>query len=64
MLPIHMAAIQGRIDIIELLLKRDSDNSALIAINKDPNQVPYSFPYIALINNQLNCATWLEKIKI
>jgi hypothetical protein len=61
MLPIHLAASQGRIDVIELLLKRDLDNNVLISLNNDPNQTAFSFAYQAIINDQLNCAQWLVK---
>ena len=59
MLPIHMAAVQGRIDVIELLLKKDSDAVVLLALNKDSSQIPLSVPYVALMNDQINCASWL-----
>jgi hypothetical protein len=58
MLPIHMAAMQGRIDVIKLLLKQEPENSVMLALNKDSSQIPLSFPYVALVNDQLECASW------
>ncbi len=58
MLPMHMAAMQGRIDVIELLLKQEPEHSVMLSLNKDSSQIPLSFPYVALINDQLECAAW------
>jgi ankyrin repeat protein len=58
MLPMHMAAMQGRIDVIQLLLKQEPEHSVMIALNKDLVQISLSFPYVALINDQLDCAAW------
>ncbi|CAF0764926.1 unnamed protein product [Brachionus calyciflorus] len=60
LMPIHMAAIQGRLDVIKILFEKDTDKSMIVLLNKEQQISSLSSPiYIALINNQIECAEWM-----
>jgi hypothetical protein len=59
LMPIHLAAIQGRVDVIKLLLKKDHEKliiKHLIDHNSDDH--PDSPIYLSLSNSHLGCALW------
>nr|CAB3262745.1 uncharacterized protein LOC100182602 [Phallusia mammillata] len=58
LMPVHCAAMQGRKDIIELLLE-ESDDLIKSEVDKEAIDSPPSLPYLALAGNHLPCATWL-----
>ena len=59
MMPIHMAAMQGRLDVIKILFEKDIDKTMMIIINKEQQISTLSSPtYVALANSQLDCAEW------
>lgn len=60
-MPVHLAAIQGRIDVIKLLLKKDHDKSMVkhLINNNNSDDQPDSPIYLSLSNNHLGCALWL-----
>ncbi|XP_048405148.1 uncharacterized protein LOC125460951 isoform X2 [Stegostoma tigrinum] len=57
LLPIHCAAMQGRIDVIELLQKFDSEEQMASKLMK--GSAP-SLLYISLANNHIECTRWLS----
>ncbi|XP_005996067.1 putative ankyrin repeat protein RF_0381 [Latimeria chalumnae] len=62
LLPIHCAAIQGRIDVIQLLLQSDSDGEMEKRTMEDrANGNTPSMLYLALMNSHLKCAKWLAE---
>jgi ankyrin repeat protein len=57
LIPIHFAAIQGRSDVIELLMKNDKENKQLnYLISKNSST---SLTYLSVQNDYLVCARWL-----
>ncbi|XP_043564823.1 uncharacterized protein LOC122559439 [Chiloscyllium plagiosum] len=58
LLPIHCAAMQGRIDVIQLLCKFDSEEQMVTKLMK--GSAP-SLLYLSLANNHTECAKWLNE---
>ncbi|XP_072408784.1 uncharacterized protein [Chiloscyllium punctatum] len=58
LLPIHCAAMQGRIDVIQLLCKFDSEEQMVTKLMK--GSAP-SLLYLSLANNHIECAKWLSE---
>ncbi|XP_059834383.1 putative ankyrin repeat protein RF_0381 isoform X1 [Hypanus sabinus] len=58
LLPIHCAAMQGRIDIIQLLLQFDTEEQIIskLMAAKSP-----SILYLSVANNHVECAQWLTE---
>lgn len=56
-MPIHCAAMQGRIDIIETLFNFDHDYAIEAALSQESQQ-PASPAYLAIINDFKDCAVW------
>jgi hypothetical protein len=51
--------MQGRVDVIELIFKKDVDNLIHAVLSKDSNPYSANSPtYLALINDHKNCAAW------
>lgn len=62
MLPLHLAAQQGRLDAIELLNQFDKTSRMIRIIeNETENESTNSPAYLALTNGHLNTANWLTK---
>ncbi|KAK6482400.1 hypothetical protein HHUSO_G15403 [Huso huso] len=59
LLAIHCAAMQGRIDVIELLLQCDSDGQMQRKIQRATETNSPSLLYLAVANDHLKCAEWL-----
>ncbi|MGH0135074.1 UNVERIFIED_CONTAM: hypothetical protein FKN15_056997 [Acipenser sinensis] len=59
LLAIHCAAMQGRIDVIELLLQCDSDGQMQRKIQRAMETNSPSLLYLAVANDHLKCAEWL-----
>jgi ankyrin repeat protein len=55
LLPIHMASLQGRVDIIDSMLKNDTHKAIQTALVKNSEHSP---TYLALTNDYQECATW------
>ncbi|CAK8680159.1 unnamed protein product [Clavelina lepadiformis] len=60
LMPVHCAAMQGRKDVIELLMK-DTDDLIKSEVEKEAKDSPPSLPYLAVAANYVNCAKWLVK---
>ena len=58
LLPIHCAAMQGRIDIIHLLLQNDRDGDIRSALATELTRSPPSLPHLSLANDFIECAQW------
>lgn len=57
LMPIHCASMQGRQDVIQLLLDTD-EGSLRTQIGKEEKGPP-SLPYLAVAGDHLGCAKWL-----
>ncbi|KAG8578197.1 hypothetical protein GDO81_010418 [Engystomops pustulosus] len=58
LLPIHCAAMQGRQDVLQLLIESDPKERELINENMTKRDTP-SLPFLALMNGHLESAKWL-----
>jgi len=58
LMPVHCAAMQGRCDVIEMILAEHGD---LIRseISKESSEQPPSLPYLSFASNHVNSAKWL-----
>ncbi|KAI0208355.1 hypothetical protein LSAT2_006969 [Lamellibrachia satsuma] len=59
LMPIHCAAMQGRTDLISLLLKSDSEGAIRRALAEESSKAPPSVVYLAVSSEGLLCAEWL-----
>lgn len=59
LMPIHCCVMQGRTDVMQLLLKHDRENSIAIAFSKENPKNPPSLIHLALANDFPVCAEWL-----
>ncbi|KAH3877689.1 uncharacterized protein LOC127872130 isoform X2 [Dreissena polymorpha] len=59
LLPIHCCVMQGRIDVMQLLLKHDKNNSMATALGKENDKRPPSLIHLAIANDFPECAEWL-----
>ncbi|XP_041366840.1 uncharacterized protein LOC121381572 [Gigantopelta aegis] len=59
LLPIHCCAMQGRVDVMKMLIKADGDEKILKALNSEEGRNPPSLIHLALANDFLQCADWL-----
>jgi hypothetical protein len=59
-MPIHLASLQGRVDVIKLLLKKDHEKlmAKYLNTNNSDDQLADSPIYLSLSNNHLGCALW------
>lgn len=59
LLPIHCCAMQGRTDVMRMLIHNDQDGLMIKAINAEEDQNPPSLPHLAIANDFSDCAKWL-----
>ena len=59
LMPVHCAAMQGRHDVIELLLKRDTQGEIRQMLAAESGNRPPSLVHLALANGSTECADWL-----
>ena len=59
LLPIHCSAMQGRVDIIEILLAFDKEKSIMASLKAEEGKKPPSIVHLALANDFIPCAQWL-----
>ncbi|XP_064635397.1 uncharacterized protein LOC135492725 [Lineus longissimus] len=59
LMPIHCAAMQGRDDVIKLLVHHDTDGKIKAALEEEKLSTPPSLVHLAIANDFLDCATWL-----
>jgi hypothetical protein len=57
-MPIHCAAMQGRDDVIKLLVTHDTDGEIKAALEEEKLSTPPSLVHLAIANDFLDCATW------
>jgi len=57
-MPIHCCVMQGRIDVMQLLLNHDKSNLMLTALSKENNRKPPSLIHLAIANDFPECAQW------
>lgn len=55
----HCCAMQGRIELMQLMLKFDTEGNIAKAINKENPKKPPSLPHLAIANDFVDCADWL-----
>lgn len=53
-----MAAMKGRIDAIDLVLKLDTQKSIWTSIYKNSQAGIHSLAFVSLLNDELECAKW------
>ena len=58
LLPIHCAAMQGRVDVMQLLLRFDTEDKMTKTLNMEEERHPPSLLHLALANDFVNCAHW------
>ncbi|WAR01827.1 Y381-like protein [Mya arenaria] len=59
LMPIHCCVMQGRIDVMQLLLHNDKSDSMASALSKESDRKPPSLVHLALANDFPECAQWL-----
>ncbi|CAC5404439.1 unnamed protein product [Mytilus coruscus] len=59
LLPIHCCAMQGRIDVMKMLIRNDQEGLMIKAINAEEEQNPPSLPHLAVANDFIDSAKWL-----
>ncbi|EDV28638.1 uncharacterized protein TRIADDRAFT_51756 [Trichoplax adhaerens] len=59
LLPVHCAAMQGRIDALQLLFQYDKVKGAIKKSLKQEDEKIPSLVYLAIANDFLKCAKWL-----
>jgi ankyrin repeat protein len=60
-MPIHCAAMQGRVDVIEKLMDYDHEFLMEKKLNDESSCTQFSPVYLALCNDFLDCSMWLVK---
>jgi ankyrin repeat protein len=56
---LHCAAMQGRIDVMELLLSADTDEVLAKSLQLNTNVTPPSLMFLSVVNDYINSAVWL-----
>ncbi len=65
LLPLHLAAMQGRTDVIQILIEWDTDKKMIKVLNTETEEENVSSPtFLALSNDHLECANCLVKYGI
>ncbi|KAL4225169.1 hypothetical protein ACF0H5_015861 [Mactra antiquata] len=59
LMPIHCCVMQGRIDVMQILIHHDKSNSMATCLTKENDKKPPSLIHLALANDFINCAEWL-----
>lgn len=59
LLPIHCCAMQGRVDLIQILMEAEGGDEMLKSLADEEDRNPPSLPHLALANDYLNAAEWL-----
>ncbi|XP_060562776.1 uncharacterized protein LOC132722318 isoform X2 [Ruditapes philippinarum] len=59
LMPIHCCVMQGRIDVMQLLMNHDKNNAIATALSKENDKKPPSLLHLALANDFPDCAEWL-----
>ena len=58
-MPIHCAAMQGRVDVILQLTNADKQQLIIKALAAEKGNKPPSVVHLAVANDCTNCAEWL-----
>ena len=58
LLPIHCCAMQGRMDVMQLMLQYDPKDTIVAALNSEEDRSPPSLLHLAIANDFIDCADW------
>ena len=58
LLPIHCCAMQGRVDVMKLMMKHDENDTIATSLNKEDGKKPPSLLHLAIANDFIDCAEW------
>lgn len=58
LLPIHCCAMQGRVDVMQLMRQYDPKDTIVAALNSEENRSPPSLLHLAIANDFIDCADW------
>lgn len=58
LLPIHCCAMQGRIDVMKMMMAHDQNDNIATALNKENSKKPPSLLHLAIANDFIDCAEW------
>ncbi|XP_076450581.1 uncharacterized protein LOC143286742 [Babylonia areolata] len=59
LLPIHCCAMQGRMDVMQLMRQYDPKDTIVVALNSEEDRSPPSLLHLAIANDFIDCAEWL-----
>ncbi|KAK3101728.1 hypothetical protein FSP39_005894 [Pinctada imbricata] len=59
LLPIHCCAMQGRIDVMRMMMRYDVDGFLAKSISSEEDKKPPSLLHLAIANDAIDCARWL-----
>ncbi|KAJ8299500.1 hypothetical protein KUTeg_023560 [Tegillarca granosa] len=59
LLPIHCCAMQGRVDVMRLMMRHDTDAGMPKSINLEEDKKPPSLLHLSIANDFMECADWL-----
>lgn len=59
LLPIHCCAMQGRIDVMELMRRFDPTDTTVETLNSEVDRSAPSLLHLAIANDFIDCAEWL-----
>ncbi|KAL8614249.1 hypothetical protein ACOMHN_026466 [Nucella lapillus] len=59
LLPIHCCAMQGRVDVMQLMRQYDPKDTMVTALNGEEDRSPPSLLHLAIANDFIDCAEWL-----
>ncbi|XP_053383962.1 uncharacterized protein LOC123536322 isoform X2 [Mercenaria mercenaria] len=59
LMPIHCCVMQGRIDVMQMLINHDKTNAMAAALSKESDKKPPSLMHLSLANDFPECAEWL-----
>ncbi|KAL5006741.1 hypothetical protein ScPMuIL_015547 [Solemya velum] len=59
LMPIHCCAMQGRVDVMRLMIRYDQDGAISELLNAEEESKPPSLLHLALANSFMDCSNWL-----
>ncbi|KAK7491465.1 hypothetical protein BaRGS_00017294 [Batillaria attramentaria] len=59
LLPIHCCAMQGRMDVMQLMRQYDPKDTIVVTLNSEEDRSPPSLLHLAIANDFVDCAEWL-----
>lgn len=58
LMPIHCCAMQGRVDVMRLMIRYDQDGAISELLNAEEESKPPSLLHLALANSFMDCSNW------